>query len=115
MNSEILARGQSPTGYHVDAPYDSIKDGGDLPGKSGRDRGDSPGKSGKVSVSGGKKPANLGPYDVPTLHVDVVKAKNLVKADIIGKSDPYVVLQYGNQTDKTPVIKNTLNPQWDHS
>jgi hypothetical protein len=49
-----------------------------------------------------------------TLLVDLVKARNLVKADIIGKSDPYAVLTFGKQKDKTNTIKNTLEPQWDH-
>ncbi len=34
---------------------------------------------------------------------------------LLGKSDPYAVLSYDGQKDKTPVIKNTQNPQWDHS
>ena len=46
--------------------------------------------------------------------MDLIKAQNLVKSDMIGKSDPYGVLKYGDQVDKTPVVKNTQNPQWDH-
>jgi Ca2+-dependent lipid-binding protein len=46
--------------------------------------------------------------------VDLIKARNLVKADIIGKSDPYAVLKFGKQKDQTSVVKNTLEPQWDH-
>ena len=53
--------------------------------------------------------------DYPILHVDLVKAQNLIKTDMIGKSDPYAVLKYGDQKDKTNVVKNTQNPQWDHS
>jgi Ca2+-dependent lipid-binding protein len=49
-----------------------------------------------------------------SLLVDLVKARNLVKADIMGKSDPYAVLTFGKQKDKTNTIKNTLEPQWDH-
>ena len=48
------------------------------------------------------------------LEVKVVKAKDLVKADMFGKSDPYAVLKYGSQKDKTPVVKNTQNPEWNH-
>ena len=48
-----------------------------------------------------------------TAVVSVVKARGLAKADLIGKSDPYAVLAYGKQQKKTPVIKNTLEPQWD--
>ena len=32
----------------------------------------------------------------------------------MGKSDPYAVLKFGKQKDKTNTIKNTLEPQWDH-
>jgi len=49
-----------------------------------------------------------------TLLVDLIKGKNLTKADIVGKSDPYAVLTFGHQIDKTNTIKNTLEPQWDH-
>ena len=38
-----------------------------------------------------------------------------MKTDLIGKSDPYAVLKYADEQDKTPVIKNTQNPQWDHN
>ena len=43
-----------------------------------------------------------------------MKGKNLIKADMIGKSDPYAVLKFGNQKDKTPVVKNSQNPEWNH-
>ena len=47
--------------------------------------------------------------------MDLIKAKNLIKSELIGKSDPYAVLKYGDQSDKTNIVKNSLNPQWDHS
>merc|ERR1719431_205597 len=48
-----------------------------------------------------------------TAVISVVKARGLAKADMIGKSDPYAVLVYGKQQQKTPVVNNTLEPQWD--
>ncbi len=42
-----------------------------------------------------------------------MKARNLIKADLMGKSDPYAVLKFGKQKEKTNTIKNTLEPQWD--
>merc|ERR1711874_5126 len=42
------------------------------------------------------------------------RAKELIKADMIGKSDPYAVLSYGKQTEKTKVVKNSQEPQWNH-
>ena len=72
---------------------------------------------GKPGGRGGKKSGNLGGVgdDGPTFHVELIKAKNLIKSDLIGKSDPYAVLKYGDQSDKTKVVKNNLNPQWDHA
>ena len=71
---------------------------------------------GKLGGRGGKKSGNLGGVgdDGPTLHVELIKGRNLIKSDLIGKSDPYAVLKYGDQSDKTKVVKNNLNPQWDH-
>lgn len=47
--------------------------------------------------------------------VKVVKATNLVKADMFGKSDPYVVVEHGSTSVKTKVIKKTLNPEWNET
>lgn len=57
----------------------------------------------------------MGDLDSQILHVDLIRAKDLIKADIIGKSDPYAVLKYADQKDKTGVVKNTQNPKWDHA
>merc|ERR1719320_1552914 len=46
--------------------------------------------------------------------INVIKAKELIKTDMIGKSDPYVVISYGKQNEKTKVVKNTQEPQWNH-
>merc|ERR1719208_464183 len=46
------------------------------------------------------------------IHLNIVQAKDLIKADIIGKSDPYAVLTYGDEQIKTNTIKNNLNPEW---
>ena len=32
----------------------------------------------------------------------------------MGKSDPYAILKFGKQSDKTNILKNTLEPQWNH-
>ena len=106
LNSEFLAPGQSPSGFG-DGQYDPVGDDSaeyDRPGSK---------RSGSLGGLVGKKSGNLG--DGPVLHVDLIKAKDLIKADMIGKSDPYAVLKYGNQKDKTKVVKNTQDPQWDHS
>ena len=49
------------------------------------------------------------------LSIQLVKANKLVKSDLIGKSDPYSVLKYGQQTAKTHTINNSqvkLNLFW---
>ena len=103
LNTEFLAQGESPSGYVGDSQDAAIY-------------GDNDGKSLKPgSLSGGKKAGQLGDLDGPILHVDLVRAKDLIKTDMIGKSDPYAVLSYAGQKDKTPVAKNTQNPKWDHS
>jgi hypothetical protein len=104
LNSELLAPGQKPYGYIGDG-QDAPIAGGDNDGKSRR----------PDSLAGGKKSGLLGDYDGPVLHVDLIKAKDLVKSDMIGKSDPYAILRYADQEDKTPVVKNSQNPKWDHS
>lgn len=42
----------------------------------------------------------------------LIEAKDLVAADLRGTSDPYVKIQYGNETRRTKVVYKTLNPKW---
>ncbi|XP_022764781.1 probable ADP-ribosylation factor GTPase-activating protein AGD11 [Durio zibethinus] len=46
--------------------------------------------------------------------VNVVKGTNLAVRDMV-TSDPYVILALGQQSVKTRVIKNNLNPVWNES
>merc|ERR1712048_95810 len=46
--------------------------------------------------------------------ITIVKAKDLLKSDIIGKSDPYVKAIFGRQNKTSPVVKNTQNPEWNY-
>merc|ERR1711923_691869 len=46
------------------------------------------------------------------IHLNIHEGKDLVKADLIGKSDPYAVVTYGNEKVKTKTVKNNLNPDW---
>ncbi|KAH7444352.1 hypothetical protein KP509_02G074800 [Ceratopteris richardii] len=57
-----------------------------------------------------KKPVGL-------IEVKVLYARNLRKADIIGKSDPYIKISLGEKgfSKKTQVKKNTLNPDWNET
>ena len=70
----------------------------------------------KVSLLGSPT-SDVGDRDalVPqgNIRLELAEAKNLIKADMIGKADPYAVISYGNDKVKTPAIKNTQNPNWD--
>ena len=78
-----------------------------------RNRGGSPGND----DSFGHLPNQRKPSDnrqAPGLiHLNIVQAKDLIKADMIGKSDPYAVVTYGDEQIKTETVKNNLNPNWD--
>ena len=41
------------------------------------------------------------------------RAVGLAAKDIGGASDPFAVIELGNQRLVTPTIYKTLNPQWD--
>ena len=55
-----------------------------------------------------------GDLPVGKAKLNIIKAKDLIKSDMIGKSDPYAVIKYGRQQDKTKVTKNTQEPIWNH-
>ncbi len=57
-----------------------------------------------------KKPVGI-------LEVTVLRAKNLLKMDVMGKADPYVKLQLVNTlvSKKTHTKKDTLNPEWNET
>lgn len=55
-----------------------------------------------------KKPVGI-------LHVKVVRAINLLKMDLLGKSDPYVKMRLSGErlpSKKTSVKMSNLNPEW---
>lgn len=58
-----------------------------------------------------KKPVGI-------LHVKVVRANKLLKADLLGTSDPYVKLNLTGEklpAKKTTIKKKNLNPEWNES
>ena len=58
-----------------------------------------------------KKPVGI-------LHVNVVRAIKLLKADFLGASDPYVKLKLRGEkvrSKRTSIKKKTLNPEWKES
>ena len=50
-----------------------------------------------------------------TLEIDVDRAYDVPKADVGGKSDPYVTIEYNKDRRETSVKRETLNPVWNQS
>ncbi|KAF0043554.1 hypothetical protein F2P81_004891 [Scophthalmus maximus] len=50
--------------------------------------------------------------DVGLLQVKVIKAADLLAADLNGKSDPFCVLELGNDRLQTHTIYKSLHPEW---
>ena len=47
-----------------------------------------------------------------TLRITLFNGRNLLAADVNGKSDPYATFTLGQNTVKSKVKSNTLNPNW---
>ncbi|KAM4675480.1 multiple C2 and transmembrane domain-containing protein 2 isoform 2-T2 [Discoglossus pictus] len=50
--------------------------------------------------------------DIGFLQVKVLKAEGLMAADFSGKSDPFCVLEVGNDRLQTHTVYKNLNPEW---
>merc|ERR1712012_811790 len=48
------------------------------------------------------------------LQINVIKAEDLEKMDVLQKADPYVNVKYGSEVSKSKKKKNTLTPEWNH-
>lgn len=42
----------------------------------------------------------------------VIEGKNLIDLNGDGSSNPYILINCGNKSKRTKVIRNTLNPKW---
>jgi len=56
-----------------------------------------------------------GKEDRHTIIIVVHGGKNLAPKDPSGRSDPYVIVKYGKEYEKTPVMWQTLNPKWENN
>ena len=54
------------------------------------------------------------PKDGGIKAVKLIRAKELVKSDLIGTLDPYAVIKHGSQKFTTKVIKNSQDPEWNY-
>ncbi|XP_044000185.1 multiple C2 and transmembrane domain-containing protein 2-like isoform X1 [Gambusia affinis] len=50
--------------------------------------------------------------DIGLLQVKVINASDLIAADLNGKSDPFCVLELGNDRLRTHTVYKNLNPKW---
>ncbi|XP_018110786.1 multiple C2 and transmembrane domain-containing protein 2 [Xenopus laevis] len=50
--------------------------------------------------------------DIGFLQVKILKAEDLLAADFSGKSDPFCVLEVGNDRLQTHTVYKNLNPEW---
>merc|ERR1711884_422514 len=48
------------------------------------------------------------------LQINVIKAEDLEKMDVLQKADPYVNVKHGSEVSKSKKKKNTLTPEWNH-
>jgi len=46
------------------------------------------------------------------IQCDIIAGHDLIKADVLGKSDPYVIVQAFSRTYTTATKMKTLNPEW---
>jgi len=70
-------------------------------------------KQSEMSTSSSRKGSEISGIPSGSINLNVHGAKDLLKKDIIGKSDPYAVLTYGDKEAKSKPVKNTQNPQWE--
>jgi hypothetical protein len=54
------------------------------------------------------------PVAIGKLNTKVIRAQELTKKDIIGSSDPFVVVELDAQKFQTTVVKNNTNPTWEN-
>ena len=47
-----------------------------------------------------------------SLEILVQKAKDLINLERFGESDPFVEVEFQGRKEKTEVIDNNLNPEW---
>merc|ERR1712098_163889 len=66
----------------------------------------------EVKVDEKPEPKNI---EENKLKLIIHKGINLSNKDLIGKSDPYVLVQYGAKKLKSKPVKASLNPVWDYA
>jgi len=49
------------------------------------------------------------------IQIVVHKAADLVNQEIMGKSDPYVIIKFRGQEFRSQTVRNTINPEWNFS
>merc|ERR1711962_498202 len=58
-----------------------------------------------------KVPADIGVKPSDKIKMNVLRGRNLEK-QTFGKPDPYVIISYGEQVEKSKIVQGNLNPEW---
>jgi hypothetical protein len=64
-------------------------------------------------VLGGPSHGSYGPDE--TWYVTAVRAEGIKDKDRMTKSDPYLIIEFGNKSYRTRTISNDLSPQWNET
>eukprot|EP00493_Phyllostaurus_siculus_P023292 UN23628 len=70
-------------------------------------------KTGRMSKVSGEIRLKIYAKLTTQLSVTIPYANNLKNADLLDKSDPFVVVSYKSVSHKSKVVTNSLNPRWD--
>lgn len=54
-------------------------------------------------------------FEPGIIQVVVHRAADLINQEIMGKSDPYVMLKFRGQEFRSKTVRNTINPEWNFS
>ncbi|XP_021836703.1 synaptotagmin-5 isoform X2 [Spinacia oleracea] len=68
----------------------------------------------RLQIEAVREVSNGGPGN-GLIELVLIEGKDLVAADLRGTSDPYVKVQYGNETRRTKVVYKTVNPTWNQT
>merc|ERR1712002_1214580 len=66
-----------------------------------------------VKMDEDKLKKSLSTTEFSHLTLTIHNGVNLMKTELIGKSDPYVVIEHGGQKFRSKTVKNSQNPIWE--
>jgi len=66
-------------------------------------------------VMGKESHSNASSGSNETWYITAIRGEGLEDKDKIGKSDPYLKIEFGGKSVRTKTIKNNLSPQWNET